>query len=133
MKITIFFCTFILLCTVSAFTAHAASPVKPSTLVALADPTRPDFSQQSSTEKPKPVKKKRKKKKNPVSSLSLQQTLVSRNRKIAIINGKTMTIGNKIRGAKLVRINNDHVVLTYEGKQYTLNLTSPSAIKEVKR
>ena len=116
------------------FSAHAALHsvgIQPIPVVlAMVDPTQPDFSNKTTAKTSKTVKKKEK---NPVLKLSLQQTLVSNKRKFAVINGRTMTIGKKIRGAKLIKINHDNVVLTYGGKRYTLNLTFPSAIKEVKR
>lgn len=116
------------------FSAHAvvhSAGIQPiPVVVAMVDPTQPDFSNKTTAKTTKTLKKKEK---SPVSNLSLQQTLISDKRKFAVINGRTMTIGKKIRGAKLIKINHDNVVLTYSGKRYTLNLTFPSSIKEVKR
>ncbi|MDH5258802.1 MAG: general secretion pathway protein GspB [Gammaproteobacteria bacterium] len=110
------------------------SSTKTITTLALADPTRPDFAQPTQSQKRESVKNQQKKQKtNPVTKLKLQQTLVSKNRNFAIINGKTLSIGKKINGAKLIKINSDNVVLSYDGKKYTLNLTVPSEIKEIKR
>jgi len=123
----------------AATAAYAASPAKNSTPTSsnnLIDPTRPDFADESKKKKKTKAnvsKTKRKARKNPISQLKLQQTLISTKRKLATINGKTMTLGQQIRGAKLLSIDNDFVELFYRGKRYTLDLTFPSAIKEVKR
>lgn len=98
----------------------------------LADPTKPDISTVV-VKKTKVLKKKKSIKKNPVKRMRLQQTLVSKNRKLAIINGKLLSVGKWIRGAKVVRITPDYVVLKYQGKPYTLHLTHPKNIKEIKR
>ena len=139
MKIKKFSWSLILLCAITPFSGNAsaitaAAPDKAALTVAIADPTQPDFARNTPPKKTKTVKSKgKRKRKSPIPQLSLQQTLVSNKRKFAVINGRTMTIGKKIRGAKLIRINHNNVVLTYGGKRYTLNLTFPSAIKEVKR
>jgi len=132
--VILFFLSLVIAATVYVASATAAVNSGMLKTAVLVDPTRPDHA--APTEplvKPKLKKKKKKKQKNPIKSLSLQQTLVSQNRKIAVINGKRMTIGKTIRGAKLVRINFESVELIYRGKRYTLSLTSPSDIKEVKR
>ena len=130
MKIKKLYWILVLLCSASAFSARAVMPV---TTIALVDPTQPDFSQSPPVKKTNVVKKKKKSNRNPVSKLNLQQTLISNSRSFAVINGKRMTLGKKIRGAKLIKISHDSVELIYGGKRYTLNLTFPSGIKEVKR
>ncbi|MDH3326504.1 MAG: hypothetical protein OEM38_07295 [Gammaproteobacteria bacterium] len=125
------FSIILLLCTTALVDAHTVMAAETNPLViAMTDPTKPDYSDSSSQRKSKAAKTKTK---SPLSKLSLQQTLISNRRKNAIINGKTMGIGEKIYGAKLVKINSNNVELIYNGKRFTLNLTFPSNIKEVKR
>jgi len=109
--------------------SSARSTIDKSKLT-LIDPTRPDFvnsKKGSTSSKSKKTKKMRKS----ISRLSLQQTFISQFKKIAIINGAALTVGEVIRGAKLVSIKSNYVELQHMGKLVKLRLTLPTDIQEV--
>lgn len=54
--------------------------------------------------------------------LSLTSILIGADRRIAIINNKTMVVGDRIGSAKLVRILKDKVQLLRNGKRIELKL-----------
>lgn len=103
----------------------------------LRDPTRPDYV-------PESQKIQQKKASNPElhspksntsapfsHGLTLEQTVVSSSRRLAVINGHTYRLGSHLKGAKLVEIFSDRVVFEKSGEQYQLNLYQPVNIKEV--
>jgi len=99
---------------------------------ALVDPMRPEnFS------KPKPVKVNKKTVKvvkvKP-KPLILQQTVVSKERRFAIINGFTLTEGERVKGGyRVFQINDDNVILVRENKELVLHLAGKADIKELSR
>lgn len=70
---------------------------------------------------------------NGIGDLQLQQTIIYEKRKVAVINGESLTVGGTIRGARLMKIDQSKVDLWYQGKLFTLNLTDPAKIREVRR
>ena len=95
----------------------------------LVDPMRPEnFS------KPKPVKIVKKAVKKERKRLILQQTVVSKERRFAIINGFTLSEGERVKGGfRVFQINDDNVVLMREGKEFVLHLAGSTSIKELSR
>jgi len=107
------------------FSANAAEQ-------ALVDPMRPEnFS------KPKPVKvikKVAKVVKKAPKPLILQQTVVSKERRFAIINGYTLVEGERVKGGfRVFQINDDNVILMRENKEFVLHLAGKVNIKELSR
>jgi len=101
----------------------------------LPDPTRRDV---VVAEPIKPLKEVKKRKKNrPKKQIPpqfvLQQTLISEVRKTAVVNGKTISIGDQINGAKVLQVNSDNVVLLLKGIPRSVYLTSRIDIKETRR
>jgi len=62
--------------------------------------------------------------------LTLQSTLISKNYSHAIINNKTIVIGERIEGAKLLAIHPFEVVIEKRGKQYRLPLIAKGMVKK---
>ena len=60
---------------------------------------------------------------NNASTLNLQQILISKNRKIAIINEKVVIEGDKIDGAKVINISDKWVKVVRAGRTITLRIT----------
>ena len=54
--------------------------------------------------------------------LQLTSILISRDRKIAIIDDQMLAVGDRIRGAKLVKLTRDGARLVRQGKVINLNL-----------
>ncbi|MEH6448582.1 MAG: hypothetical protein V7765_07920 [Oleispira sp.] len=54
--------------------------------------------------------------------LILQQILISKNRKIAVINDKVVSEGDMVKGAKVREINRDWVSIIRSGRRVTLKL-----------
>jgi len=61
----------------------------------------------------------------------LNTTLIDPYRKIAIINGQQLVIGDEINEAELVEISHQHVKLRYKNKLITINLQR-SFISQIK-
>ena len=87
----------------------------------LPDPTRP--SNPWAAVKATVAKTKRS------ANLSLESTIVSRDRRLAIINGKTLGIGDLIDGARITNITPYKVVLHKSGRIVSLVLVSDKLIK----
>jgi len=62
--------------------------------------------------------------------LTLQSTMVSKNYSHAIINNKTILIGERIEGAKLLAIHPFEVVIEKHGKQHRLPLIARDVVKK---
>lgn len=61
--------------------------------------------------------------KKPVTkSLRLSSILIGKSRKIAIINEQMLVVGDKVEGARLVKISKDRVQLSRRGKKIELKL-----------
>jgi len=116
-----------------------------TTVNRLPDPTRQDVIIPEPVKKPAPlkkaikkVKKAKKARKNRIKKrkpihYTLQQTLVSEFRKTAVVNGEVVMVGDFVRGAKIIKIDSDSVVMLVSGIPKTLYLTSRLSIKEAKR
>ena len=78
---------------------------------ALTDPTRPSGGFVAPAERAKNA-----------SPLRLESVLIGANRRVAVINGKTCRVGERVDGATVVAIHGDSAVLVREGTRITLPL-----------
>jgi MSHA biogenesis protein MshK len=83
----------------------------------LADPTRPPQSAPAADEPAKPDEAKA-----PKSGPQLQSVLISPQRKLAVIDGRTVPLGGEVDGAKLVAITEGGVTLRRGSQTQTLRL-----------
>lgn len=95
----------------------------------LRDPMQPPpfalqkFRQAKWAKQPKPKTAPTKEKAKP---LQLTSILISPKRKVAIIDDQMLTVGDRIRGAKLVRLTRESARLVRQGKVINLNLGNDS-------
>lgn len=82
---------------------------------ALNDPTKPSYYQGGTAKK---------------NSLQLSSVLWSDQRRVAIINGKALSEGDAIAGAKVVRIEKHQVRINQNGVLVNLKLRRPSIKRE---
>ena len=75
----------------------------------LRDPTRPHTSQPGRTVEGVP-------------SFSVNAIFVSDDRRLAIINGERVQVGDVVSGARVVSIQKEQVTLSASGKQFTARL-----------
>lgn len=75
-------------------------------LQALTDPTQPSYYRDASKKQ----------------SLHLESILFGENRRVAVINGKALTEGDRIGSAKIISITKDNVKLKRSGELFTLQL-----------
>lgn len=66
--------------------------------------------------------------KNTASKWQLTSTLIARNRRLATVNGKTLSIGESVNGAELIDIQPAKVTLRFENRSLEIRLL-PSTIK----
>ncbi len=59
----------------------------------------------------------------------LQSTLVADNRKVAVINGRTVSLGERIEGATLLEVRSDGVTLQQDGMRLNLRLPGRVDVK----
>ena len=85
----------------------------------LDDPMRPPGPR---TQEPTPSAGER------IAGLNLTSTVVAPNRRIAVIDGRRLRIGDAVAGARIVAIEPAAVRLRAEGRSYTLRLL-PQTIK----
>lgn len=84
------------------------------------DPTRPlDSTAQRSAATP--------------NALTLNSILLSEQRRVAVINGVTAQVGDRIANAKVVAIHADRVVIEIGGQRRELTLNKPKIKRAVKR
>ena len=104
------------LCSVSALSAPGA-----------ADPTRPKEYSRATDEQTHAGK--------PASRPRLSSVLIAPNRRLAVIDGRLMTQGERRGGLRLKKILEDRVILRVEGQSQDLTLTlgSPDMQKEVRK
>ncbi len=86
--------------------------------VAWADPMRPPGFGVAST-----------KKAYQSTNFVLSQILISEQRKRAIINEKLVSEGDRVAGAKVLRIDPDKVILRVDGKQRVLAINTAKGLK----
>jgi len=55
-------------------------------------------------------------------ALKLESVLIARNRRVAVINGKTCRVGDSVNGARLVAIHADGAELVRDGSRVVLPL-----------
>lgn len=60
------------------------------------------------------------------SAWSLVSTLVSGTRRVAIINGRSVRPGDRVGGARVLRIDHGAVRLDYRGRQFTIRGGTPT-------
>jgi len=89
-------------------------------LANLPDPTR-HKQKQKQKKAVKNVKQK---------ALTLQSTLISDERRYAVINGQSMAIGERIDGATLLEITPFKAVLIKHGQRKVLTLTTTDVVNE---
>jgi hypothetical protein len=95
-------------------------------LAGLPDPTRPPSSEPSTG-----LGKSGAAAGEQRAGMVLQSTMISRDERSAVINGKTLTEGERIGAATLVAINPYEVTLTQAGREIALRLM-PSLAKQRK-
>lgn len=83
----------------------------------LRDPTKPPQQRQSSQQ---PAA---------ITRYSLDSILISDSRRIAVINGVSLAVGERVRNAAVRRIARDRVLLEINGKTHTLVLDSAPSIR----
>ena len=66
---------------------------------------------------------------SPASRFSLDSILVGDERRRAVINGRTLSQGSRLGGARVLRIGVDRVLIETGGEQYTLELESAPSIR----
>jgi MSHA biogenesis protein MshK len=59
----------------------------------------------------------------------LQSTLVADNRRVAVINGRTVAQGERVDGAQLVEVRSDGVTLEEDGQRFQLRLPGSFNVK----
>ncbi len=79
--------------------------------------------------RPLVVNKSSAKKKAAVTGYRLSSIFISPTRRAAIINGRTVTVGEKVNNAKVLEIHATEVTISYAGKARTLTLL-PVSIKK---
>jgi len=78
---------------------------------ALADPTRPSGFVESATST-----------ESTQAPMRLESVLISANRRVAVINGKTCRVGERVDGATVIAIHSDRAVLVRGETRITLPL-----------
>lgn len=64
-----------------------------------------------------------------VARFVLSSTLIARDRRSAVINGRSVGVGDSINGARVIEIQPAQVRLQHQGRQITLSLL-PVAVKK---
>ena len=88
---------------------------------AVHDPMQPTWLR-GSDERSKPER-------SPTQRFSVDTIVVSPERRVAIINGRSVGVGEWVHGAKVLRINPDAVTLELDGARFTIAL----AISDIKK
>ncbi len=83
----------------------------------LSDPTKPDIRDTKAPKKASSAKKQKK-------SWELSCIIHSSSRKLAVINGEILNIGESINGGRVLQINANSVTLSHQGKRHELRLIS---------
>jgi len=63
--------------------------------------------------------------------LVLQGTTISANRRVAVINGQRLVVGDRVQGATVVEVQPFQVRLQRAGRDITLRLTPPLAKEKI--
>ena len=83
----------------------------------LSDPTKPDLRDTKAPKEASPAKKQQK-------SWELSCIIHSSSRKLAVINGEILNIGESINGGRVLDISANSVTLSHQGKRHELLLIS---------
>ena len=59
----------------------------------------------------------------------LQSTLIADDRRVAVINGRTVSVGERIEGAMLLEVRSDGVTLQQDGQRLNLRLPGRVEVK----
>lgn len=94
----------------SLFLSSLPLAAEPFSAVKLSDPTRP-LQETVSTQRELPA-------------LKLNSVLISKQRRLAVINGQTVAEGEQVSGAKVLRISSDRVQLQRAGQSVEIRLHS---------
>ena len=100
------------------FAVLPADAIAETSFSDLPDPTRPLGTTAA------PVKK------DFARGLKVQSILHSRNRKSAVINGYIKYIGSHVNGGRIIDIRHDSVVISHNGKLYTLYLNASRSVSQ---
>ena len=92
----------------------------PAVALAIEDPTRPPTKKQAAA----PVQR--------AATPRLTAILVGPERRVATINSRVMTEGERRGGITLERIDSDSVIVRTAGRRLTLSLASKNVVKEAK-
>ncbi|NIR58006.1 MAG: general secretion pathway protein GspB [Gammaproteobacteria bacterium] len=93
---------------VAAMWATVAGPVGAD----LTDPTRPPTPSRAPNETA------------PAQSFHLSSTLIAPGRRVAVINGERVGVGERVDGARVLAIENGRVQLRYRGERRSLSLAA---------
>lgn len=90
----------------------------PATAQTLSDPTRP--TPLGGERRAAPAQQ----------TWTLNSTLVAEDRRIAIINGHAVGVGDTVSGARVVRVEQEAVWLEYQGNRFRRTLSTSTDIKQ---
>ena len=102
------------MCNRQLFPLVAALLLMSSTAHSLKDPTRPSVYRAAATQQ----------------SLKLESILLADNRKVAVINGQVLTVGERLGNVKIVDIRKGQVTINRNGYSSKLELTTDSIRQE---
>ncbi len=108
-------CAIILMLALAGLPPCATAWAEADIMAGLADPTKPDVRGGASWQHGAP--------------LVLQSTLVSGERKSAVINGRLTTIGSRIQGARVLEISPDAVIVKRGARHITLHLQKKNIVR----
>jgi len=109
-----------LMCFVLVDVSYAANTYKLPSGEVLNDPTRPHNWSRGSSPKAK------------AKHFTLNYILKTAQRTKAIINGKSVTEGDSVSGAKVIRIKQNTVMILVDGKRKTLHLNKNGRVRKMK-
>ena len=109
-----------LMCFVLVDVSYAANTYKLPSGEVLNDPTRPHNWSRGSSPKAK------------AKHFTLNYILKTAQRTKAIINGKSVTEGERVSGAKVIKIKQNTVIILVDGKRRTLHLNKNDRVRKMK-
>jgi len=97
-------------------TTQLSSASTVESILKLPDPTLPAATRPSSAARS-------------ATNLRLQSIIHSGQRKSAVINGYIKTIGSRVDGGHVIDIKHDTVIISRDGRHYTLRLPHTTSVK----